>query len=188
MNDTHIRKLNYAKGKTIFGQGEAGDAAYIVESGKVGIFRQTEHGEIQLAALRQGEIFGEMAVLDGSRRMATARALDDSVLSQVPQAAFNGKVAKTDPFIRALLMIFARNLREVHNAYSRKPRSFADLVKGLSAHTANLRNYINVIEVDEFSAEVAAQLAELDRVVTGLTQLAERHHDRRHDNLDERGV
>jgi len=73
-DDQAIEVVTYPKGTTLFRQGEPGDAAFIVNSGSVGIYREVEGKRVPLATLRKGELFGKMAVIDGSPRMATANA------------------------------------------------------------------------------------------------------------------
>ena len=65
---------NYQSGETIFVQGEAGKALFIVLSGKVSIFRDHNETEELLATLGAGGYFGELALIDDQPRFAGARA------------------------------------------------------------------------------------------------------------------
>jgi CRP-like cAMP-binding protein len=65
---------NYEPGETIFLQGDAGKALFIVLSGKVAIFRSNSETEEQLAMLTAGGYFGELALIDDQPRFASARA------------------------------------------------------------------------------------------------------------------
>ena len=56
--------------KKFFQKGDPGNAAYIVESGSVGIFKSDKGEDVQLATMNMGELFGERAIIDGSKRMA----------------------------------------------------------------------------------------------------------------------
>ncbi len=70
-----ISPKTYAAGETIFREGDPGDKIYIVKSGEVEIVRQDkEKGETIVARLRDGEYFGEMALLTNAPRNASARA------------------------------------------------------------------------------------------------------------------
>ncbi len=70
-----ISSKTYTAGETIFRQGDPGDKIYIVKSGEVEIVREDpEKGEAILARLKNGEYFGEMALLTDAPRNATARA------------------------------------------------------------------------------------------------------------------
>ena len=76
----HIRA--YAAGETVFLMGSAGDSMMAVLSGSVRISVPSPEGkEIVLAILHAGEVFGEIAVLDGKGRTADARALTECSLA-----------------------------------------------------------------------------------------------------------
>ncbi len=104
----------YAKGQVIFEEAEAGRrCAYIVVSGKVEISKRgTDGGDRVLGHIEAGGIFGEMALIDNQPRMAMARAAETTTLIIVTEASFEQKLKKADPFIRSLLAIFVRNIRE----------------------------------------------------------------------------
>jgi CRP-like cAMP-binding protein len=61
------------EGMLIFAQGDGGDQAYIVKSGMVEIFATADGSETILGVLEEGALFGEMALIDNSKRMASAR-------------------------------------------------------------------------------------------------------------------
>ena len=102
------RKVFYA-GTKVFKEGDLGDRAYLIQEGEVEI---TKNG-LLLATLKKGELFGEMALVDDQPRMATARALTDVSVVIIGREAFREKLAKSDPFIRGLLNIFVRNIRNL---------------------------------------------------------------------------
>src|SRR5215510_10183350 len=68
-----LRNRNVASGNQLFRAGDKGDAMYLIESGRVRITIEDDHGkEIVLAELAQGDFFGEMAIIDGKQRSANA--------------------------------------------------------------------------------------------------------------------
>lgn len=81
-----------ARGETIFALGEPGDSLYIVGSGKIELFVKDNSGaKITLTVCEPGEIFGELSLLDGGARTASATALEEShlmVLSREELLAF----------------------------------------------------------------------------------------------------
>jgi CRP/FNR family cyclic AMP-dependent transcriptional regulator len=101
----------YPAGTKIFSEGQPGDRAFLVQSGAVEIFKETPAGIDLLGRIKPGGIFGEMALIDQSPRMATARAAEDTVCVIIPQVTLEKKLAEADPFIVALLRIFLTNLR-----------------------------------------------------------------------------
>ena len=70
-------------GKVLFNEGEVGQAMFIVKKGGIKILKMGYLGETVIGEVKVGEFFGEMAVIDGSPRMATARAAADTELLEL---------------------------------------------------------------------------------------------------------
>ncbi len=81
----------FKKGEIIFYEGEPGVGMYVIENGKIGIYKNfDDNSREELALLRSGEFFGEMALLDESARSAAAVALENtSVLGLFRPDLFN---------------------------------------------------------------------------------------------------
>lgn len=74
-----IHNRHYRKNEIVFYEGEPGVGMYIIETGMIGIYKEsTNETKEELAVLRSGEFFGEMALLDESPRSATAIAIENS--------------------------------------------------------------------------------------------------------------
>lgn len=79
----------YTDEEFLFRQGDPGNYAYIIVSGEVEIFFESERGRFRrLTTLGEGTCFGEMALLDGDPRSAGARTLSDCVLSRISRNDF----------------------------------------------------------------------------------------------------
>lgn len=78
------------------------------------MFKKIEDGRIQLATLKDGELFGKMAIIDGSPRMAEAVNLEESVIIKIPKDVLETNPASHAPFLQALVLILVNNLRNVH--------------------------------------------------------------------------
>ena len=65
----------------------------------------------RIATIPEGGIFGEMALIDQSPRMAMARAIAPLTLIVVTQMMLEEKLKKTDPFVRGLLGILTSIIR-----------------------------------------------------------------------------
>ncbi len=101
-------------GTTLFREGEEGNSAFLIQEGEVQIYKATPDGGVKvLGTLGPGSIFGEMALIDGRPRMAGARTSQPSIIVQVGRRTFEEKLKKTDPFVRALLNILVRNVRDL---------------------------------------------------------------------------
>jgi CRP-like cAMP-binding protein len=92
----HTRR--WGPGQILFSTGDPGDALYIVASGKVEILE----GDQLIASLSEGEAFGEMALLSGSSRTATARSASDVELLEIGRTDFERLVAGDQVLARAV--------------------------------------------------------------------------------------
>jgi CRP/FNR family cyclic AMP-dependent transcriptional regulator len=186
-DDTSIEVINFPKGKVLFKQGDKGDSAYIVNSGAVGMYREAQGRKIPLATVRRGELFGEMAVIDPSPRLATAFTLEDSALMVIPIDIMLDKLRRADPFIRALIHMLMNNLRGVHESYSPKSRSLADAVNMLGRQSDIVMRLIQGDLPPKFRPELDAKLKGLDGVIKDLRQVAAKHReeDKRDDAMPE---
>ncbi len=79
-----MHERNYIKGEYIFYQDDPGIGMYIIREGTVEIKRAFENKEtLSLALLNKGDFFGELALIDGEKRSASAIAVDDSKLAVI---------------------------------------------------------------------------------------------------------
>lgn len=86
---SHAARLNAKAGRTLFSQGDASTSAYIVREGSLQVMLFSIDGrEIILREIASGQIFGELAALDGQARSATIVALSDCVLASFPAETF----------------------------------------------------------------------------------------------------
>jgi len=73
-----IHSRSYLTGEYIFYQGDPGIGLYVIREGKVRIIRSDEEdNEIELAIFSKGDFFGELAMIDGEKRSASAVAKSD---------------------------------------------------------------------------------------------------------------
>ena len=76
---------SFKANEIIFQQGYPGTHAYIIQSGSVEIYNAQPDGtEEQIAVLKEGQMFGELAPLDDAVRSASARAMTDVELQIMP--------------------------------------------------------------------------------------------------------
>lgn len=109
-----LRTRRFRRGEVVFHVGDPGDALFIVASGGVKITIPSEAGdEAILATLRQGDFFGELALLDGAPRSATATALESTETLVLPRERFR-ELIDTEAAIRdALFAGLAKELRRL---------------------------------------------------------------------------
>ena len=126
----------FRRGEVIFHQGDPGNALFIVESGVVKISLPSEAGEEAiLATLQAGEFFGELALLDGAPRSATAVAMEPSRMLVLARDRFRALLAEAS--IRdALLIGVAKELRRL--TIHVEELHFLDIAGRLAARLAHL--------------------------------------------------
>ena len=175
-----VKKEQYAKGSLVFSQGDTGDAAFIVESGAIGILKILDNGEkVHLATLKQGELFGEMAVIDGSRRMAAAVALEDSTVVKVPRETFDAKLQQYDPFMRALIEILISNLRGVHKVYMKRPRTAKEMIEVQAALAESVKKFVEMQPPSDAAKDARDELKSIAKSLGKLRSLVLEFPERR---------
>ena len=131
------RTRRFRRGEVIFHAGDPGDALFIIMSGEVKIALPSETGdEAIIASLRPGDVFGELALLDGAARSATATALAVTEAIVLPRDRFRELIA-TEPVVRdALLASLAGELRRL--TIHVEELHFLDIAGRLAARLARL--------------------------------------------------
>lgn len=99
---------SFAAGSPIFHTGDVGGDMYVIREGSVVIRR----GETVIGTLTAGDIFGEMAVIDGSPRSADAVAATDCLVVPVNAERFDRMVQITPHFARTVMKVLTERLRE----------------------------------------------------------------------------
>ena len=99
--------------KVLFRAGDAGDAMYVIERGKVRICVQATDGhELTLAELGRGDFFGEMVLLGGQRRSANAVVAEEARLAVLSREHFLSFVMRGNPNVALeMLTSLANRLR-----------------------------------------------------------------------------
>jgi CRP-like cAMP-binding protein len=100
------------RGTVIFSKGDAGSSMMAVLSGRIRISAVSADGkEVTLNTIRAGEIFGEIALLDGKPRSADATAQEDTVLMVVERKQFLPFLLRNPPLVERLLAVLCDRLR-----------------------------------------------------------------------------
>jgi len=97
--------------EVLFREGDSADCAYIVESGQLKISTVIDEDEIILKTLTDGELVGEMGVIDDSPRTATATSVGDTKLTVVTKNQFTERLNSADPILRLLVSVLLERYR-----------------------------------------------------------------------------
>ena len=114
------REAGFAGGAEIFKEGDAGDALYVVKSGRVQISAVMGGERQALARVPPGEVFGEMAIIDNQPRSATAMAEVETTLYVVPRQAMITMLTGSPQFSFSMMREITNRLREFNRQYIRQ--------------------------------------------------------------------
>lgn len=102
----------YDASEVIFEEGSTGRELFVVLEGKVDIVKTAGAGRTTIASLGKGEFFGEMAVIDGSARSATAvAAIAGTRVMRINHARFVYLVSQQPAFALMVMDALSKRLR-----------------------------------------------------------------------------
>ncbi len=135
MTEGELGKV-YSDGDIIFREGDAGDVMYVIQSGMVKVTRKTDSGEITIATLREGEIFGEMALFDRQARSATVVASGDTRILSVDKKKLFSTISRDPTLVFKMVESMSQRIRKLD----------AELAKLKKENTDLLHMYVDVDE------------------------------------------
>ena len=110
--ESEVELITLAGGETLFRQGDPGDSAYVVMSGRLRVVVDVPEGEERtLNELGRGEVLGEMALLTGDSRSATVFAVRDTDLARISRRGFHRLIERRPESLRNLSHIIADRLQ-----------------------------------------------------------------------------
>ncbi|OGW17145.1 MAG: hypothetical protein A3K09_00115 [Nitrospinae bacterium RIFCSPLOWO2_12_FULL_47_7] len=105
-------KFVVKKGQILFAEGGFSDCAYIIESGKLEISKRDKNGGKKVVGvLSDSEIVGEMGLIDGSPRSATATALENTTVSIISKDHFENLYRSNPRALMPILKVLTVRLR-----------------------------------------------------------------------------
>lgn len=131
------------RGNFLFFQSDAANGAYLLRRGAIAIQLENLDGrELVINEMGPGECFGELGILTGMVRSASAEAIVDSEVVFIPRAAFEDVLAREPALARRLLEITARRLQ---NSAGRE--------EALAFHDAQQRVARLLVQLDALASE-----------------------------------
>ncbi|HCC47638.1 MAG TPA: hypothetical protein DEQ38_05920 [Elusimicrobia bacterium] len=101
----------FEAGEKVFGQGEPGDAFYAVQSGSLKVsVREAFVLSRKLAELKEGDFFGEMALLDSAPRSATVTCVTQAKLFALKRVDFQSAIRENPEFLAQIKRLAADRL------------------------------------------------------------------------------
>jgi CRP-like cAMP-binding protein len=109
-----MARRRYKRNEVIFHEGDPGDSLHVVVEGRVKITRESPEGEEAIVViLSPGDSFGELVLLDGAPRSASATAMDATETLTMSRATFVELVDGASPFRWQALTGVARRIRRL---------------------------------------------------------------------------
>ena len=103
----HATICEFAPGDSIFRVGDSGDYLAVLLSGSVEIRK----GELAIAVIEPGGMFGEMGIIDGRPRVADAHAKAHCRIAKVQEGQFVGLLEASPHFGLAVMRMLTERLR-----------------------------------------------------------------------------
>lgn len=132
----------YGKGDTLFWQGDEGTGLFVVQSGRVKVFKLAPTGKEQILHIfSENEYFAEVPALDGGCFPASAAALEPTQVLFLPRSAFLMVLEQQPALAIALLSNFARHLRRLASLVD--TLSFTEVPQRLAQYLLDLCDRTN---------------------------------------------
>lgn len=144
-----LQSKSYQAGEEIFAQGQPGDSFYIVKSGRVKIFIESENGEeLVLTESKAGDAFGEISLFDGGPRTATAVATSSTELLWLDRGRLLDFLSDFPHAALDLMAFMGRRIREtdelLREIIARKPESRnSDWLSSFDQVSRSIKKYLS---------------------------------------------
>jgi CRP/FNR family cyclic AMP-dependent transcriptional regulator len=112
VSENRIQRRIYQPGDLVFSKGDQGTTAFGVQTGEVEIFTIKDGKEKVLGTFKKNSIFGEMGLIVGEPRMASARCTESSTIIVISKGEFDNRLEKIDPFVRGLIKLMVHHIQD----------------------------------------------------------------------------
>ncbi len=102
-----LEEVHLLEDQAVFQKGDSGDCMYIIVSGKI----KAHDGDHFLNYLHDGDVFGEMAVLDPEPRMASITAMEDTTLLRLERESLYELMEDRIEVARGIIHVLSGHLR-----------------------------------------------------------------------------
>ena len=101
-------------GMNLFFENDRSKELYIIQYGKIKVYRKSGTREILLAVLGKGSVIGEMALIDGKPRSASAKAIEHSCVVQIDAEAFHKRIKGVPPWFMTMIRMTCKKIRNAN--------------------------------------------------------------------------
>lgn len=148
-------------GTVIIKEGDEGDCAYLIQSGKVNVYTHVKDERVQIAMLGPGQIFGELALIFDDPRTASVEAIEDCNLIVLSRQVLKQKLQKSDPTVQAIVEMLTKRMIGMSNSYLKEKDSVDDMVDALRGMYQNVLNSLPSDQQNSFQETASPQLEAL---------------------------
>jgi CRP-like cAMP-binding protein len=166
-------RRRFEAGEVVFKEGDEGSTCYVVRSGRARAVRAHSDGRaITLAHFGPGDIFGEMAMLDGERRSATVESIEETEAIAILSADMHRLLREYPDIAVKLIAALGRRLRETNERLARQ--SFQTVQSRVAVVLAQLVTEARSEGAGEGDVEITATQADLARLAGSSRESASR--------------
>lgn len=142
--------ITFKAGETVIEEGDEGSWAYVILSGKVRVFKNTGLGETTLAIMENGQVFGEMALIEDRPRSASVKAETSLKLRVINREQFNELLRENPSRLIPIMKSLFERLRQCSKMVAERAED-------------NIAGYKNNVEIVMEGQSVEAKKALNDR-------------------------
>ncbi len=155
-----LEHLTYQSGDQIFQEGDKGDCAFLIESGSIDISTRKNSKFYRIIILGEGDLFGEIALIDNEPRTATATALEETRLIRIDRDLIDTELANGNPIIEHILRLVLKRFRHTYYKLigkdlfsietSKSDQALSDTQKNLIEHVRKASDINVALKQDQF--------------------------------------
>lgn len=182
---TSGKKHTLVRNDTLFGEGDPPDCLYLVASGRlaIAIANPIDRRESVVALMEPGDLFGELAMLDGGSRSAMARALEPTIVFAVPYRPVLDLLEEEPKLLWNVTRLLAQRLRAMDEALA--DSVFLDVpgrtAKRLLELAGESEEFVLPITQEELAGMVGASRERVNKALASFVRLGWlEQHDRRY--------
>jgi CRP-like cAMP-binding protein len=181
---------NLVRGDVLFEAGDDPDSIYVVLTGRIAIAlgnRPFDHRESVIALMEEGDLFGEMGMLDKSARSAGARALETSTVLEIPYISVLDQLNASTSLMWNVVRMLSRRLRAMDQALA--DSVFLDVTGRTAKRLVDLSGgkdeFMLPVTQEELAGMVGASRERVNKAIASFIKLHWlEQHDRSYRILD----
>ena len=104
----------FKAGTALFHENDRSRELYIIQSGNIKIYKMNGNREIEIVILGKGAVFGEMALIDGKPRSASAKAVNECSVVIIDSETFNQRIAGVPSWFMSIIKMASSKIRQAN--------------------------------------------------------------------------